>query len=126
MYKHEYPAKILRVVDGDTVECRLDMGCKVYFGSNVRFAHLNAMEKNSEDEKERERAKNAEEYVIFWIANNLPKDGSCFMVSDGLDDYGRPLVMIYIKWKPKDLGESLNETMLKLGIVDPYPKLKTK
>ena len=49
----EYQAEILRVVDGDTVDARIDLGFKVHYNVRVRLHGLNAPESRTRDKEEK-------------------------------------------------------------------------
>jgi micrococcal nuclease len=45
---YEYAAKILKVVDGDTVDVELDLGLSVYHRVKIRLYGINAPEMNTD------------------------------------------------------------------------------
>lgn len=84
---YEYNAKILRVVDGDTIEVELDLGFHLKYKNVIRLARINADELRDVDPEKRSNAKKAKEYLTVL----LPKDTSVVVLSKSLDKYGRIL-----------------------------------
>ncbi len=50
--KYQYQAKLVRIIDGDTVECDIDLGFYMTARMPVRLAHINAPEHNEVGGKE--------------------------------------------------------------------------
>lgn len=48
---YQYPAEVLRVIDGDTVTIRVDLGFYLYLQHNVRFFGVNAPELSTPEGK---------------------------------------------------------------------------
>jgi micrococcal nuclease len=86
---YHYKAKLLKVVDGDTVRLEIDLGFTIRWVSNCRLHGINTPELNSTDLALRARALEARQYVI----DTLPTE--VLVKSVRLDKYGRPLVEIY-------------------------------
>jgi endonuclease YncB( thermonuclease family) len=60
---YEYRAIPLRVLDGDTVQFDVDLGLNVHRTEILRFLGVNAPETNSSDPVERQRGKEAKDFV---------------------------------------------------------------
>jgi endonuclease YncB( thermonuclease family) len=75
------PATVLRVVDGDTVRLRLDLGWSVYTEKNCRILGVNAPEVATE----------AGQAARDWAHVTLPEGLAVMFISHSLDKYGRPL-----------------------------------
>ena len=111
-----YKAKLVKVIDGDTVDLEIDLGFNIKFTTRVRFAKINTPEVHSKDPIERQKAKQAKNFVIKWFQkynNNCivkttkkPKKGK----------YGRYIVYIY---DPKQ-KECLNTLLLQNNLAKPY------
>jgi len=50
----EYKIEILRVIDGDTVEARVDLGFHTFVVEKMRLWGINTPELHSRDEQERQ------------------------------------------------------------------------
>lgn len=86
-------AYILRVIDGDTVLVRMDLGWKIWHETRVRFAHADALENNTIAGRDASAA----------LAKKLPKGLEVFIKSFALDTYGRTLGEIYIPASREDV-----------------------
>lgn len=106
---YTYNAKVLRVIDGDTLDCEIDLGFFVKIEKRVRLTGIDTPEKNSRIVTEREKAAKATARVKYSIENKtiiieteLDKD----------DKYGRVLGTVYeteLDYKNKT---SLNDKLI--------------
>lgn len=89
-----YKAKIINVVDGDTVDAIVDLGFHVNFEMRLRLADINTPELNSKILTERERAIRAKQFVIDFCAksDNIVTINT---IKDKQDKYGRYLAFIF-------------------------------
>ena len=62
---YEYPAEILRVIDGDTVEARIDLGFHVTVTEKLRLWGINAPEKRGASRESGLQAASHLEALIF-------------------------------------------------------------
>lgn len=91
------PAIVIRVVDGDTVRLRLDLGWNVYTEKNCRIDGVNSPEISSA------AGKNAR----LWASTELPAGLAVTYVSHCLDKYGRPLGQLLYGNPQLDYGRQL-------------------
>lgn len=105
------PARVVRVVDGDTLILDLDLGWHVWrLGERVRLSGINAPEMNTVE------GRLAQQFVRDVVGVNalgLREPGGLVdvtFVSRSLDKYGRPLGVV----KLAD-GRILNDLMLDAG-----------
>ncbi len=101
-------AKLIRVIDGDTVVLSIDLGWASSIEEHVRLHGLDTPEIRG---PEREEGLHYKEYVEDWFANNgsvVILESRAFSRSGrvGKDKYGRTLGEIYSLG-----GESLNERL---------------
>ena len=91
---YEYKAKLIKVVDGDTVDAMIDCGFSVYRKERIRLLGINAPETRTRDKKEKEKG-----LIAKARLKELIKDGrNEFMVKtflDGKGKYGRLLGVLY-------------------------------
>ena len=66
-----YKVDILRVVDGDTVDVRLDLGFNVWHKCRVRMVGINAPESRTRDLEERKKGLAAKEYLKSILENQI-------------------------------------------------------
>jgi endonuclease YncB( thermonuclease family) len=87
------PARVERVVDGDTIDVTLDLGWKLYKKERVRVWGINAPEKNTVKGKE----------ALRFLTEVLPVGSEVTIVSEKLDKYGRALGRVL--FETIDVGE---------------------
>lgn len=121
MSLYTYRAELVRVIDGDTVELRVDVGFRIYRVDSFRLAGINTPELHSPDEAERLRAKAAK------AAMHSALDGRSLTVrteKDAQEKYGR-----YLAWIDLDDAErtslgtncaTVNDWMVARGHAVPY------
>ena len=51
----EYECELIKVVDGDTIDCWIDLGFKVKFKSRVRYMGLDTWESRTRDLDEKKK-----------------------------------------------------------------------
>lgn len=111
---YEYKAKIVRWIDGDTVDLVVDLGFRVQFGQRARLAGLNTPELHARDERER-----ADAIKATMLVNRLAFLGSTVTIRSQKpqadDKYGRWLVEIVI-----GDGTNLNQELLNKGLAKPW------
>ena len=99
---YEYDAKILRVVDGDTLAVECDLGFDVSTRLNVRLSGLDAPERNTVEGKA----------AIAWLEVEIATRGSdCTLrtIKDRREKFGRYLgVFTFGEW-------CLNDALLAAG-----------
>lgn len=106
-----YKAEILRIVDGDTVDVRIDLGFNMWHKCRVRLMGINAPESRTRDLEEKARGLAAKE----WLKNILEASSDDIeMQSHGEGKYGRVLGTFYIK------GVDINDLMVNEGHAEIY------
>jgi micrococcal nuclease len=112
---YSYPAEIIRVVDGDTIDVRLtladvDVGFDIYltqhYNVKLRLAGINAPEKNTPE------GKTAKTY----LASILPPGTKCVVltIKDKTEKYGRYLAWVFV---PQETSyKCVNDALLADGM----------
>jgi micrococcal nuclease len=101
-----YKVEVLKIVDGDTIDVRIDLGFNVWHKCRVRLMGINAPESRTTDKEEKVRGIAAK----AWLKNVLEMTKSPIeMQSHGTGKYGRVLGEIFIN------GININELMVKEG-----------
>ena len=67
MKLHQYKAKCLRVIDGDTCDCLIDIGFKIFIKERIRFYGINTPESRTRDKAEKKRGLEVKEFVRIAI-----------------------------------------------------------
>ena len=105
---YEYHATILKVVDGDTIDARMDLGLEVSVTTRLRLAGIDAPERNTE----------AGKMAALWLSDRLPV-GSVVTIrtqKDKREKFGRYLAEVVVDGS----AQTLNEAMLGIGLAKPY------
>ena len=88
---YNYKAEVIRVIDGDTIKLRIDLGFRTFIEANCRIYGVNAPELHSKNAGEKFRANAAKE----WVEEELIEGDRVTIDSKQLDKYGRPLVTLW-------------------------------
>ena len=97
MEKYNYKAKLIRVVDGDTVDALIDVGFDIWFKKRIRYKGIDTWESRTRDldEKKKGLAAKARNKELLESVSN--KSGYFRIKSYGTGKYGRVLADIYIQ-----------------------------
>jgi micrococcal nuclease len=108
---YHYKAEVISVYDGDTITVMIDQGMKHFARVKVRMIGINTPELRTKDLEEKERGYAAKEYLKSRIEGktiviNTVKKGK----------FGRWLGVIWLYEEGmEELGESLNDEMIRVG-----------
>lgn len=109
MKVRQYPATLNRVVDGDTVILKTDLGFHVFSDICFRLARINCPEMGTP------KAQEAKAFTQKFL------EGKTLWVESAKGDkYGRWIGDVYEKGKT----EFLSDCLLRAGLAEPYPKPK--
>lgn len=98
----------MRVVDGDTLDCEIDLGFDIVIRERVRFAGINAPETRTRDLEEKKRGLASKARVM-----ELCGEGTRFLLQTQYDrhgKYGRVIGRIIL-----ENGECLNDLLVEEG-----------
>lgn len=104
-----YPARIERVVDGDTLVITVEAWPELIVRTSLRLAGIDAPELSSRRACERRLARAARAFAEAWS-----RGGAATLILTGRDKYGRALGRLQ-----RD-GEDLAEALLAAGHARPY------
>ena len=117
----QFPVVITRVVDGDTVDARIDMGFKIVYEERIRLLGLDTPESFTSNKKEKVLGLAAKARIKELIAqaNVLPKkrgkkDVILKTSKHGKGKFGRILGEIWINANTGE-GININEQMIEDG-----------
>ena len=111
MYQYKIK-KIVKVVDGDTIDVNIDLGFHITLNQRVRLKGINASETRTLDLEEKKKGLEAKE----WLKKELSREGEWVIETTKEDKYGRILGTLYFVGDPV----TINERMLNEGIARPY------
>ena len=108
-----YNAKVTRVVDGDTVDCLIDMGFDLHHKQRVRLYGINTPETRTRDKEEKILGLAAKERLKCLLKENK---NSCVIETrlDKKGKYGRTLGVLHA------CGMNLNNVLVKEGHAKRY------
>ena len=91
---YTYEAKVLKVVDGDTIDALIDLGFDMHKSIRVRLVGINSPESRTRDLEEKKRGLAAKARLKEILKSNKNK---IILESHGVGKYGRCLGIIRIK-----------------------------
>jgi micrococcal nuclease len=115
---YEYAAKLIRVVDGDTIVLSLDLGLSVHRIETCRIAGVDTPELNSSDPAVRARAQSAKSFVEEQLAGCLLKVRT--EKPYPMDKYGRYLAAVQFRISNDVEWKDLTQRLLEEGLAVPY------
>lgn len=123
---YEFPVIISRVVDGDTVDARIDMGFKIIYEERIRLLGLDTPESFTSNKKEKVLGLAAKYRIkdLLTLANTLPrkrgkKDIILKTAKDGKGKFGRILGEIWVNANTSE-GININQRLIDEGYARPY------
>ena len=105
--KHNYSAKLLRVVDGDTADAMIDLGFKTWIKVRIRFYGVDCWESRTRDLEEKKKGLAAKAYVKDLLENS--DEGKFSIISHGVGKYGRVLGELFVKGHETSINQLLIE-----------------
>ena len=112
--------KIVKVLDGDTIDVLIDLGFDLFKKERVRIAGVDTPEKRTKDLEEKALGIDATNWLKKKLEDTIAGDGDELTIRTelvgGTGKYGRLLGWLYIN---EDLI-SLNEQMITEGYAWPY------
>ena len=112
---YEYKVKMIRVIDGDTFVCDIDLGFEVILkNKHIRIAHINAPENNTD------AGKAATKYLGYMLMPNVDQHVSYSpeivlnIMNHKNDKYGRILAEVKVN------GRMMHHVMVEDGHAVPY------
>lgn len=100
---YEYNAIVDRVVDGDTIDCTIDLGFHTWKKIRVRLEGINAPESRTRDKEEKAKGLAAKERLEEILSYN---NNQCILQVSGLGKFGRALATILVDSLSPIEGES--------------------
>ena len=105
MYEYRVK-KVLKVVDGDTIDVDIDLGFNISYTQRVRLAGIDTPESRTKDKEEKVLGLESKEHLKKLLAqstNIVIKTEK----PDSSEKYGRILGWLYIDGADKSVNESL-------------------
>jgi micrococcal nuclease len=102
-----YAATVARVIDGDSVDVVLDLGCHVHLAAKLRLEHIDAPERGTPGAAE----------ATAYLRDLLPPGLRCVVETSRTEKYGRRLAVI---WIDDTDPASVNDRLIRTGNARPY------
>jgi micrococcal nuclease len=90
---YEYKAIVDRVVDGDTIDCTIDLGFKTWKKVRVRMEGINTPESRTRDLEEKKRGLAAKDRLVEILKYN---NNECTLKVSGVGKFGRAIASVYV------------------------------
>ncbi len=107
-YVYEYKVKLLKVVDGDTVDFMFDLGFNIKIKLRIRLARINTPELRGKEKKAGLAAKK-------FVRDMLESAQEIIVKTTKQGKYGRYLGEIYYKVEGDNSKFNLNDLLLEDG-----------
>ena len=114
MEKYIYRAKLVRVVDRDTVDALIDVGFDIWFKKRIRFKGLDTWESRTRNLEEKALGLKAKARTKELLESVSSKSGYFRLKSYGLGKYGRVLGELFIMDK-EGKQWNINKTLINEG-----------
>ena len=117
---YEYNISVERIIDGDTLDCTIDLGFSISIHERVRLARINAPESRTRDLEEKERGMAATAF-LKEVVNALPMESHLLIRTqkDKKGKYGRflgELIAIYLNDDDEGWSEvNINDLLVSSG-----------
>jgi micrococcal nuclease len=105
---YTYKAKLVRVIDGDTIDAEIDLGFNVVIRQRIRLYGIDTPESRTRDLEEKERGLAAKQR----LTEILPKEFIVKTMLNKRGKFGRILGVLYINTEDKT---SVNDMLVEEG-----------
>ena len=96
-----YNAKIINVVDGDTLDLEIDLGFYTFVRERIRLSGIDTPELTSPDKAKREAAISAKKFTETFLNKKVT------LQSFKVDKYGRFLAELFLSNDPISINQKL-------------------
>jgi micrococcal nuclease len=105
---YEYKAKVIKVVDGDTIDVTLDLGFDIFLNERIRLHGINCPESRTSDKAEKVKGLASKAFT----ESKLPVGKDIVLLSKTFskEKFGRILADIIVD------GINLNEALIDVGL----------
>ena len=114
MEKYIYRAKLVKIVDGDTIDALIDVGFDIWFKKRIRYMGIDTWESRTRDLDEKKKGMAAKERNRQLLEEVSNKSGYFRLKSHGVGKYGRVLGEIFIQ-DEEGTQYNINQTLIKEG-----------
>lgn len=116
MDQYIFKATCTKVVDGDTIDCTVDLGFQMTTKQRFRLHGINTPELHSKDPLLKERARAAKDFLTDLVLNE-----TLMVQTYKSDAFGRYLAKIFIPIADRPSEYTLvNDLMIVAGFAEPF------
>ena len=108
---YEYRAKLIKIIDGDTIDVKIDLGFGISLKKRVRLFGINAPETRSKDLDEKKAGLASKRRLEAVLEAS---DGKFILKSKGVGKFGRCLGEILVD------NVNINQLLIKEGLAEVY------
>ncbi|MEK6882381.1 MAG: thermonuclease family protein [Nanoarchaeota archaeon] len=116
MQLYLYKAKIINIVDGDTIDAEIDVGFKLKTVQRLRLLGVNTAETHSKDLDQKLLAKQATEFTSKLLDKNV------IIQTEKSDAFGRYLAKVF--YIENGIEKDLSNELLVLNLAKVFKTLK--
>ena len=116
---YTYSAKLIRVIDGDTIDCYIDLGFDLKIKKRIRYMGIDTWESRTRDLDEKKKGLAAKA-----CNKELLEAGTFKIVSHGTGKFGRVLGEVFVE--TENGLESVNQILMNEGHAYEYDGGKKK
>lgn len=100
---YTYKAKLIHIINGDTVDAEIDLGFGVYVKQRIKLYGINTPDSRSNDYQIKQSGIDSKDalstiidkkFQVQTIMNKRGKVGRVLGVLHNLDDYGKPILNV--------------------------------
>lgn len=113
---YTYCAKVIRVIDGATLDAEIDLGFGVSLTQRVKLYGINTADMNSSDSDEKKKSKEAREHLSSILTTKIIVN----TILNRRGKVGRVLGIVYIEDSER-IRININEKMVNDGFATEYP-----
>jgi len=112
---YEYKAKLIRIIDGDTIEAVIDLGFEIGIRKTIRLYGINAPETRGVLKEEKLAGLKCKDRLEALLGASK---GEFKLISHGVGKFGRCLGELFVK----NEKISLNQQLIDEGLAKKYEK----
>jgi micrococcal nuclease len=118
---YEYKARLVRIIDGGTIDADIDLGFQIHIGQRIKLFGVDAPDARSKDHVERDNGFASKNRLIEL----LPKEIIVQTMLNKRGKVGRILGIVFIKEEHGELT-NINDLIIKEGFATRYPSNEDK
>lgn len=108
--------KVVKIIDGDTIDVLVDLGFGVVIKQRLRLARINTEEVHSSNPEARRNAILAKRYLEDILTGKV-----CSIITEKTEKYGRYLAEVLLR-NPDGTYFNVNDSLLDNGLATNYNK----